>query len=203
MSVDGFILTGGASTRMGSDKAQLLSGSLTSVQRIARALSVIAIRVSTVGRAGARSSDAFAHVIDVHPGWGALGGIHAALHACQSEWAAVVACDLPLVTSELFLRLRSLTHNSEPRTYDAVVPIQLDGRPQPLCALYRRESCLQKSEALIASGEHTPRALLAAVSTRWVRSEELSDLPGADHFFLNVNSPEDYLRAKTILASTR
>jgi len=188
---------------MGSDKAQLLFGSLTSVQRIARALSAIAIRVSTVGGAGAKSCDAFAHVIDVHPGWGALGGIHAALHACESEWAAIVACDLPLVTSELFLRLLSLTRNSEHRNYDAVVPIQLDGRPQPLGALYRRGPCLKKSEELIAAGEHTPRTLLAAVSTRWVKPEELSDLPGAEHFFLNVNGPEDYLRAKAILASAK
>jgi molybdopterin-guanine dinucleotide biosynthesis protein A len=51
---------------------------------------------------------------------------------------------------------------------------------------------------LIAGGEHTPRALLANVKTRWVQPEELNDLPGAENFFFNMNTPEDYEQAKQI-----
>jgi molybdopterin-guanine dinucleotide biosynthesis protein A len=43
--------------------------------------------------------------------------------------------------------------------------------------------------------------LLAQVRTRWVTFDELSDLPGAADFFLNVNTPDDYQRAKEILAT--
>ena len=201
MSLEGFILVGGASRRMGSDKSRLVLGELTTVEHIANALSTVASRVFTVGRSGARSSlKAFDHISDIHPNWGALGGVHAALRACEAEWAAIVACDLPFVTNELFLRLWSLAQSGDPTTLDAVVPIQADGRPQPLCALYRREPCVKKAQGLIAVGEHTPRALLAAVSTRRVQAEELSDLPGAAHFFFNVNTPADYERAKEILA---
>ena len=200
--MEGFILVGGASSRMGADKSQLMFGTQTSVERIAAALSTLTNQIRTVGRAGQETAPALSHLIDLHSRWGALGGIHAALQACESEWAAVAACDLPLVTSALFRRLLSLTANSDHGPYDAVVPLQSDNRPQPLCALYRRERCLQKAEELIAAGEHTPRVLLSAIATRWVSSEELSDLPNAEHFFLNVNTPEDYESAKLILAKT-
>lgn len=196
--VEGFILVGGQSSRMGSDKSQLVFGKQTGVERIAAALWPMTARVRLVGsRVQAQAND-LENVPDTHERWGALGGINAALGACQSEWAVVVACDLPLVSSDLFHRLCHLAQ-SDSQTLDAVVPIQADERPQPLCAVYRRQTCFQAAEELIAEGEHKPRALLATVGTRWVQFRELADLPGSEHFFLNVNTSEDYQQAKQAL----
>ena len=194
--VEGFILVGGASSRMGSDKAHLEFDGRTGVELIAAALRPNVDTVRLVGSRGEADRSPLQNVPDLHARWGALGGIHAALHACQTAWAAIVACDLPLVTDELFTRLRQFAQ--EP--FDAVVPIQPDGRQQPLCAFYRRESCLAATDRLIASDEHTPRTLLARVPTRWVKFSELADLPNAEHLFLNVNTPADYERANSILA---
>jgi molybdopterin-guanine dinucleotide biosynthesis protein A len=47
--VQGFILVGGASPRMGKDKAQLLFGNRTSVELIAAALQSVSRSVTTVG----------------------------------------------------------------------------------------------------------------------------------------------------------
>ena len=194
LDVEGFILVGGASSRMGSDKAQLMFGTQTGVQRIAAELAALTNRVRVVGSRGDPGDSGFENVPDVLEHWGALGGIHSALAACQTAWAFVVACDLPLVTSELLFRLWQMNSDK----LDAIVPIQPDGRPQPLCAIYRREV---NSEAarLIANGEHAPRGLLAQVRTRWVEPQELADLPGAEYFFLNMNTPADYQLAKQIL----
>src|SRR5437660_2754032 len=195
LDVEGFILVGGASSRMGSDKAQLKFGGRTGVDLVAAALRPKVGTVRLVGSRGEARLSPLQNVPDLHERWGALGGIHAALAACQSAWAAIVACDLPLVTYELFARLSQFA--KEP--FDAVVPVQPDGRQQPLCAFYRRERCLAATERLIASDEHTPRALLASVPTRWVEFSELADLPHAERFFLNVNTPADYELAKSIL----
>ncbi|MBD0324909.1 MAG: molybdenum cofactor guanylyltransferase [Pyrinomonadaceae bacterium] len=189
--IEGFILTGGKSSRMGTDKARLLLGTQSFPERIASALASVAWRVRFVGAQMEGSSRARPFVMDVHREWGALGGLHAALDACESEWAAVVACDLPFVSGELFVRLASLREK-----FEAVVPVQTDERVQPLCALYRKEPCLRRTEELIAAGERRPRVLLESVQTRRVAFSELADLPGAELFFTNVNTPEDYTRAK-------
>ena len=115
----------------------------------------------------------------------------------------IAACDLPLVTTQLFSRLWHLTRQDALAGFDATVPIQPDKRPQPLCAIYRREACAETAQELIGEGEHKPRALLAKVRTRWVEFRELADLPGAEHFFLNVNTPDDYEQAKKVLADSR
>jgi len=200
--VEGFILVGGQSSRMGSDKSQLVFGTLTGVEHIAAALRVLTPRIRLVGARDQGSSAGLQNVPDMYQRWGALGGIQAALAAAQSEWALIVACDLPLVTAELFARLWHFAQQSQAETFDAIVPIQPDDRPQPLCAIYHRESCSAVATQLIGEDEHKPRALLTRVRTRWVNFGELSDLPGAEHFFLNVNTPTDYERAREILAQS-
>jgi len=199
LDVEGFILVGGASSRMGSDKAQLRFGTQTGVQRIGAEMTALIDRVRVVGWRDEPGDSGFENVPDVRERWGALGGIHSALGACRTTWAFVVACDLPFVTSDLFTRLWHL--NTE--VFDAIVPIQSDGRPQPLCAIYRREVNSEETARLMAIDEHTPRALLAQVRTRWVEFRELADLPGAEYFFLNVNTPADYERAKQVLERNR
>ena len=199
--VEGFILVGGQSSRMGRDKSELVFGTQMGVEHIADALRALTPTVRLVGNRGGRHSD-FDNIPDSIEGWGALGGIHAALGACNAEWAAIAACDLPLVTPGLFGRLWQYALR-DGDGFDAIVPIQPDERPQPLCAIYRRESCSAVAKQLITEGEHKPRALLARVRTRWVNFTELSDLSGARDFFLNVNTPNDYERAKEILVRNR
>lgn len=187
-SIEGFILIGGASRRMGTDKSRLLIEGQTFVERIANALATVTPVVTVVGN-GAELDLRLPSARDVYPHWGALGGVHAALSACSARFALIVACDFPFVTGELFNLLASFVED-----FDAVAPIQSDQIPQPLCALYRISPCLARAEQLINSGERKPIALLQSVRTRWVSFGELSNLEGAAHFFDNINTPEDYSR---------
>ena len=196
--VQGFILVGGASRRMGQNKAQLQLGSETVLARIVGQLSAAVDSVTLVGSREDHEGVFLPNVADVHEKWGALGGIHAALSAARTDWILVIACDLPFATRDLFERLKSFVDEA----FDAIVPMQSDGRPQPVCALYRRESCLPEIEKLIHAGEHTPRALLANVRTRYVQFAELGDLPHAENFFMNLNTPEDFERAKSLAETT-
>lgn len=189
--MEGFILTGGASSRMGTDKARLSLGGLTFIERIAGALGAITPDLRVVSARPESFNINLPVVPDIHRDCGALGGLHAALRACRAPWAFIVSCDLPFVTGELFARL------SEFRTKetDAVAPLQRDGRTQPLCALYAPAVCLERAERLLQEGERRPRVLLRQVRTRWVEHTELDDLRDAELFFMNVNTPEDYSRA--------
>jgi molybdopterin-guanine dinucleotide biosynthesis protein A len=191
MEIEGFILAGGASSRMGEDKSRLSLGGRTFVESAAKALRVITPQVSVVSSRPDAASHGLPLVKDLRAGLGALGGLHAALSLCRAEWAAVVACDLPFVTGELLARLASMRADS----FDAVVPLQEDGRVQPLCALYRARICLGQVEELIHTDELRPRLLLSRVRARRAAFEELRDLESAARFFVNVNTPEDYARA--------
>jgi len=182
--IEAFILAGGASRRMGTDKSQLLIDRQTFTERIAETLTKLTDAVSIVGR---ESHARLPTIPDVYPQWGALGGVHAALASCKREWAIIVACDLPFVTAELFSLLAEMRVD-----HDAIVPIQPDGRPQPLCALYRIDPCRQRATELIEAGYRRPLDLLQAVNTRWVNFDQLRNLTRAQSFFVNINTPEDY-----------
>lgn len=185
MDLEAFILAGGASSRMGTDKAQLRLDQQTFTERIAETLSHLTDSVSIVGRTEDLSS--LPSVPDIYPKWGALGGLHAALTACKRDWAIVVACDLPFVTPELFSTLALLRPDN-----DAVVPVQPDGRPQPLAAFYRINPCRQRATELIEAGRRRPLDLLEIVKTRWVAFDEIRNLTQSERFFVNINTPDDY-----------
>ena len=184
-SIEAFILAGGSSTRMGTDKSLLLLDGQTFSRRIENVLLEVASQVTIVGRGS--EDPQVRSTPDVYPKWGALGGVHAALAVARTEWALVVACDLPFVTAGLFTRLATLRKNHE-----AIVPIQKDGRPQPLCALYRVEPCLGRAQELINAGKRRPLDLLDSVKTYWLPFADLQDLAEVEKFFLNINTPEDY-----------
>jgi len=192
LDVEGFILVGGASSRMGEEKSRLTFDGPTGVARIADSLLPLTDKVRIVG-SRLEEQRLLANVPDLHPQWGPLGGIHAALTACKTDWCIVVACDLPFVTTELFERLLTLREKSE-----AVVPVQSDARPQPLCGVYKIRPCLNATERSIARDEHSPRALLDKVRARYVKFDEISDLSDSEHFFFNVNTPENYAEAQQI-----
>lgn len=176
---------------MGTDKSQLLLEDQTFVERIAATLLTVTDSIRLVG---GRENSKLSTVPDVYAQWGALGGLHAALSACRREWAIVVACDLPFVTSELFQYLAALRSDHD-ALHDAIVPLQPDGRPQPLAALYRKDPCARRAAELIETGRRRPLDLLQSVNTRWVNFEEIANLRQAERFFVNINTPDDYYEA--------
>lgn len=193
--VQGFILVGGESSRMGADKARLMFGEHTSVELIAAALHEVTQVITTVGWPH-QKLEALPNIPDLRPGWGPLAGIEAALRHAESKHCLIVACDFPFVTGALFELLLSFADDS-----DAVVPLQADDRPQPLCALYRVETCLPAAAAAMAAGQHSPRALLDRVHPRHLPFSSLSHLESSSHFFFNMNTPENYEHAQRILRS--
>lgn len=195
--IEGFILAGGASSRMGQDKTELLLGGKTFIEHAAFSLQTIAPQnVYIVGNGNIKSSGlpTLLDAVDKNAR-GAIIGLYTALVNTKTEWTAVLACDLPFVTRELFEKLISLATED----FDAVVPVQHDGRAQPLCALYRRESCLPVVEEMLGEGVWKLQELLRRVKTRFVEFAILRDLPRAEHFFFNVNTPEDYQKARQII----
>ncbi len=182
---------------MGENKARLKLGGKTFIERAVDALS--AIKPQRTFLVGDFTNENKTSDIEILPdvfkseSRASIIGLHTSLFHAETEWIAVLACDLPFANGALFQRLTSFVQTE----IEAVVPLQKDERAQPLCTLYRK-TCLPKVEAALTSNELSLRKLLERIETRFVRFEEFADLPNAENFFFNVNTPEDFARAHQI-----
>lgn len=82
------ILAGGQSKRMGSDKARLRLGQTTMLGLVRKTARATGLPVRVIRR-------------DCIPKCGPLGGIHTALKTTRADAVLFLACDMPLVSTEL------------------------------------------------------------------------------------------------------
>lgn len=187
--LSGFVLAGGRSRRMGTDKAFLQLDGRTLLARVLDLLGALTPQVGIVGPAA--KFTAYGLVIeDVYAGRGPLAGIHAALTSSTTELNLIMAVDLPLVTESL---LRFLVEQA--RASDAVVTVpRIAGGYQPLCAVYRR-AFAPLAQAALESGKNKIDALFAPATTRILEESELNRFAFGAALFENLNTPEDLRRA--------
>lgn len=182
---------------MGRDKAALMLGGISFLQRVAEALRPVGGRVRVVGGDPAAAARlGLEQQPDLVPGLGPLAGLQAALATASRSRVVIVACDLPLVSTS-FLRglLAYLTTES-----DAAVP--REGDPVPVCAAYRNHPrVITAIERRIDAGRLSASELLEDLCVRWVAGNELRTLDPDGRCLLNVNTPEDYERAKSLYSS--
>lgn len=184
-----FVLAGGRSSRMGTDKASLQFEGRTLLARALDLLRALTPEVRIVGPAAKFAP--YGRVIeDVYPGRGPLAGIHAALSASTTELNLILAVDLPFATEAL---LRFIVEQA--RAADAVVTVpRIAGGYQPLCAVYRR-AFVPLAQAALEAGRNKIDALFAGTTTRILGEPELSRFAFSAAMFDNLNTPEDLRRA--------
>ncbi len=169
---------------MGRDKAMLPFGPDTLLGWVVGRIQPVCVRVLVVAQTPVPYPGVEV-VGDRFPGLGPLAGLHAGLEAAQTELAVCVAVDLPFVDPEV---LRFLLHCAQ--GFDAVVPV-VCGRPQPLCAVYRRRVA-PVAQTLLEAGGGSVRDLLAQISVYFVPEPDLRRIDPELVSFFNVNTPEDY-----------
>ena len=162
-----FILAGGKSTRMGTDKAFVEYEGRTLLVRALDLAHSITSEVRIVGNKDKFA--AFAAVVeDVFRDCGPLGGIHAALRAAPTDLNLMLAIDTPFISSA-FLQYLLSQARSAPEAI-AIVP-RSAASWQPLCAIYRKEFATIAENALRAQQYKIGR-LFEKVPTRVIEPEE-------------------------------
>src|SRR6476620_7173802 len=129
------VLTGGASRRMGSHKPVLDVGGRPLVARV---LDAAGDRPALVVGPGQGVPEGVRVVMERVPGGGPVAGLAAAVEALTADpraplpyAVAVLAADLPFVTSDHVDRLLAALHG--PGEVDLAVTVDRDGRPNWLC----------------------------------------------------------------------
>jgi molybdopterin-guanine dinucleotide biosynthesis protein A len=185
MSVAGAVLTGGASRRMGRDKATLPVDGIAMARRVADAL--IAGGCATVLAVGG-DTDGLARlgleaIPDGWPGEGPVGGIVTALAATDAP-TVVAACDLPWLDAATVGALVAafVDAGADPEGAQADAFVAVTDRIEPLCALWQ-PAALPPLRAAFAAGERAVHRALGGLRVVTVRVD-----PAA---LRNVNTPED------------
>ncbi|HWM93545.1 MAG TPA: molybdenum cofactor guanylyltransferase [Thermoanaerobaculia bacterium] len=174
----GVVLAGGASTRMGRDKALLEIEGESLVVRAARRLGEVCseVLVADAGRGLLPGS------VPDGSGKGPAAGILGAALVRPGQPLLVLAVDLPRVPVPL---LEELARSDA----DLAVP-RWSGGVEPLCALYG-PAALAALEERVKLGRFDLRTLpeTPGLRVRWV--EEIERFGEPAEVFLNVNRPSD------------
>jgi molybdopterin-guanine dinucleotide biosynthesis protein A len=197
----GVILAGGFATRFeGGDKAVADLAGVPMVRRVADRLVPVVdglavnCRTEQVPRLEA-ALDGYEHPVrfaeDPEPDQGPMAGIRTGLRAVESEYAAVVACDMPYVSADLLAYLfeRATGH-------DAAVPRAADGWFQTTQAVYRAAAMADACDRALARGDHKILAPLEELDYVVVTDEEVRERADTDTF-RNINTREELRAAET------
>ena len=180
MQTSGFVLAGGASKRMGQDKALMPYGGTTLVEHVAKIVHEAAGSVALIGdpaRLGHLGLPVFA---DELPSCGPASGIYTALRVTETDWNLVVACDMPSISASV---LRELLHHTESAGRACVAAVGPYGQPEPLCAVYHRR-CLPALTRAIRDKRFKMRDLIKEMGAVWIRVDASA--------LVNVNTPAEW-----------
>jgi molybdopterin-guanine dinucleotide biosynthesis protein A len=192
------VLAGGAASRYGGLPKGLerVAGSRI-IDRVAGALNTTTDDLLLVANdpAAAAWLPGVRVVADVLAGQGSLGGIHAALVHSRRP-VLVVAWDMPFVRPDLLARMRHLGEDA-----DVVVPESGSHRGmEPLCAWYGSR-CVPAIERSIASGDRRVIGFFEEVRVARLPRDEVAAFGDPDWMFMNVNSPDELIRAEVYAAT--
>lgn len=195
-SVTVAVLAGGRSLRMGKNKSFVALQGRPLIQRVLERVALLSLPTILIANA-VEDYQSFGLPVfpDVLPGKGSLGGIYTALHYSQTEVVLCVACDMPFLNPELLRYLGSLHEG-----YDAVVPCVND-RPQGLHAHYRRD-CMHSLWQALEHDQLKIGKYLDQIRVRYVEEGDLRRFDPDLRSFINLNTPDDLLRAEQGLEGT-
>ena len=202
--VTGVILAGGKSQRMGQNKALIPLGDSPLIAHVIRHMRPVTDELLLI----TNTPTEYAHLnLPMHsdkvPDAGALGGIYTGLTHASHDTVLCVACDTPFLQPKLLSYLISVLGE-----YDAVMPYTYKEPPpdnadaqitlQTLCAVYAKR-CLPIIEQMLNEPDLRVHALAERANILTLAPEIWKTHDSEGHSFFNVNTPEDFEKAKTMV----
>ncbi len=198
----GLVLCGGASRRMGADKALLALGEHTLLERAIACLAPHAAPVRLAcGERERYREFGLALVCDRIAGAGPLAGLEAGLAAASESgpggYVCVLAVDMPRADAELVARLLARARADD---LDACL-LASAGGPEPLCAVYHTR-LLPRVRAALDAGERKVTSFLAPEFGAHPARVAHVAAPASDAA-VNLNTPADLARERAGLPRER
>jgi molybdopterin-guanine dinucleotide biosynthesis protein A len=192
----GVIIAGGRSTRFGEeDKAVADLAGTPMIRRVADRTAgvvdslVVNCREDQVDPIR-EATDGYEHdvafAVDPDPNQGPMAGIRNGLRAVDTEYALVVACDMPFVDPAVASYLLDRADG-----HDAAVAQLDDEWYQTTQAVYRAEPMVDACDEALAAGKHKIIEPLFELDYVAVAESEIEDV-GSRETFENLNTREEF-----------
>jgi molybdopterin-guanine dinucleotide biosynthesis protein A len=180
------VLAGGASRRMGRDKATMTVGGVELATLALAAAAEVADPVVLVAPEG-HPARRLARRLVTDPGRGPLAAVAAALAALDATHVLVLAGDHPGLRVELLAHLAGLAAGAE------AVACRRGPRLEPLVAVYERGPALALARARLAgeAGDHSLAGLLAGLRTLVVEEPQWRPFDPDGRSFVDLDDPAD------------
>ena len=197
-NITAFILAGGLSSRMGTNKALLQIGGKTLIQIFVDLLDSLFMEVVISSNEPQLFQFINKKLIkDLTPGRGPLGGIHSTLQSTKNEKNFLISCDMPFINKEI------INYKCDYKSDKMIILPKADGRIQPLCGIYSKKA-LPEVESLLKESNQKDSSLKGSIYELLNRVDtEIIDVTSMNFYhpdlFFNINTPDDFLYAKKIL----
>ena len=183
------VLAGGANKRYPAPKAFI---EVDGVPVIERTLDVLRHVVGPDVVISTNEPERYSHlgvplIGDTVKDAGPMGGIVSVFEATGAQELFVAACDMPFIKAEV---VQYILDNRDKEGTKATVAV-MDGRPQPLLAVYT-SSLLGGIRERLATGRRSLTAMLEDMGAKMLEEKELRRIDPEGISFANVNTPEDY-----------
>lgn len=177
----GLVLAGGASRRMGADKALIDLDGRPLVEHVAERLATVCTDVLVAPGARRLPDLPWTQVDDRLPGAGPLAGILGGMAVTTTPLLAVVGVDMPACSPSVLVALAQRWSGEA-----AGVPVT-GGRLQPLHAVYA-VAALPRLAALFDDGERSPTSALQELEAT------LHEVTGPAPWAASLNTADDLAR---------
>lgn len=175
------VLTGGSSSRLGTDKSRVVLGDRTTLQMI-----VTELRVSTIV-VGPEDQGLPVTLVREDPiGSGPAAGLAAALAFVETDLVGVLATDMPFAVPVLNDLIAQVTAD-----VDGCIALDAQGRDQYLCAAYRASAL--KAALGAHAADRSMHSVIAALTVDRVRVGDHARL-------LDIDTPADLMQARAMEA---
>ncbi|MDK2812197.1 MAG: molybdenum cofactor guanylyltransferase [Petrotoga sp.] len=183
--MNALLLSGGKSSRFGTNKAMETINGRPLIEQIVKGLKNAFEKVYIIGNVKEYVflQDVF-FCEDIIPNKGPLGGLLTGLTCSDSEYNFLTACDMPFLTSEFFEFV-----NLQKKDYDVLVP-EYNSYLEPLAAVYSKK-CLPFINASLKNDQLKLKSFFPKVKVRIIKETIIREIGEPEKLFFNINYKED------------
>jgi len=203
LKITAIILSGGFSSRFGTDKGLLKIANRSLIMYVTEIASLITDEIFIVTNSN-RKIELYSkevknlkikYFLDLYNDIGPLAGIYTGLINSKKEYSLIIPFDTPFLSKKILFLLIKLCEDK-----NAIIPRWPNGHIEPLHAVYKTKIAFIAAKDAIANKEKKVSAMIQRIDdVCYISTNSLRKYDPTLQTFLNINTPLDLEKAKNLM----